>query len=198
MKKNWKMKTLGEVCEKIIGGGTPSKSNPSYWNGSIPWASVKDIKEGKSELLATRDFISEEGLKNSSANLIPAGTLIISTRMGLGRIVKTKIDTAINQDLKAIFPKKEIDSDFLLLCLKNKAQEIIDAGGGTTVSGIRLDYLRSIEIPLPSLEEQKQIVNILNEKFTAIDGFKKIIKEQIADADELKKSYLNEAFAGKL
>jgi hypothetical protein len=100
--KNWEWCRLGDVITNIKGGGTPSKANSKFWNGNIPWASVKDLKNDFIDF--TDDFITEEALNNSSTNLIPKGNIIISTRMGLGKIAFNNIDTCINQDLKAIFP----------------------------------------------------------------------------------------------
>ena len=80
--EKWKWLTIGEIIEKIIGGGTPSKACEEYWNGDIPWASVKDLKGDV--LSITKDRITQSGLHNSSSNLIPKGTLIICVRMGLG------------------------------------------------------------------------------------------------------------------
>ncbi len=192
---NLQTRKLGEVLEKIVGGGTPSKSNPAYWDGDIPWASVKDIKEGESTLECTEDLITEAGLKNSAANLIPAGTLIISTRMGLGRVVRTKIDTAINQDLKALFPKRELDADYLLLFLRSKAKELIEKGSGATVSGIKLEQLREIEIPVPPVAEQRRIVAKLEGQFAKIDEAARLRAESIEATDQLLPAALHEIFS---
>jgi len=194
----WEEKELGEVLEKIVGGGTPLKSNPAYWNGEIPWASVKDIKEGEYRLAKTRDSITKEGLENSSAHLISKGTIIISTRMGLGRVVKTDIDVAINQDLKALFPRESINTDFLIWFLLSKAKEISSAGTGATVSGIRLEYLHKIKIPFPSLSEQKKIVarlDSLSEKTRQIQTFQ---SQTAQDLKVLEQSILHRAFTSGL
>jgi type I restriction enzyme S subunit len=196
--KGWEEKNLGDVLEKIVGGGTPSKSNLSYWNGKIPWASVKDLKEGEFVLTRTRDFITESGLSNSSSNLIPSGTLITSTRMGLGRVAKTTIDTSINQDLKALFPKKNLNVDFLLWFLVEKAQEIISAGKGATVSGVRLEVLRQLKFLLPSLPEQKKIVAKLDALSSRIRELRELQTSQLADLKSLEHAYLREAFKGEL
>jgi type I restriction enzyme S subunit len=182
--------------EKIVGGGTPSKSNPDYWGGDIPWASVKDIKVDASVLECTEDFITEAGLKNSAANLVPIGTLIISTRMGLGRVVRTKIDTAINQDLKALIPKPELDSDYLLLFLRSKAKELIAKGAGATVSGIKLEQLKSLEIPVPPIEEQKRIVAKIEKQFAKIDEAARLRAESLTLTDQLLPAALHEIFSG--
>jgi len=126
---------LGDVLSEIIGGGTPSKAKPEYWNGNIPWASVKDLSDNKFHLDSTEDYITEEGLKNSASNLVKKDTIILPTRMGLGRVVKSKIDLAINQDLKAIIPNEKITNDFLLWIIVSVASKLQKLGTGSTVAG---------------------------------------------------------------
>lgn len=167
----WKNYQLGDLLESITGGGTPSTSKPEYWNGNIPWASVKDMQVGKYSLDKTEDYITEMGLKNSSTNLIEAGTVITSTRMGLGRCFINKVDMAINQDLKALKPKEEtLDKSFLLWLLISKAEEIEALGTGTTVKGIRLEELKGLQVKIPSFAEQKRIVDILNTYTKSIEN----------------------------
>jgi type I restriction enzyme S subunit len=191
---SYQTKKLGDVLEKIIGGGTPSKTNSSYWNGDIPWASVKDIKEDIFVLSETKDSITQAGLRNSASNLIPKGTIIISTRMGLGRVVKTEINTAINQDLKALLPKKELNVDYLLLFLRAKSEDIVQKGSGATVSGVRLEHIKEIEIPLPALEVQKKIVAKLESLLAKINEAKKLRVETRACADNLLSAELHKIF----
>ena len=145
----------------IKGGGTPSKSKPEYWNGDIPWVSVKDFKS--SSLSGSSDHITQEGIDNSAASLIPKGNLIVPTRMALGKIAVNSVNIAINQDLKALIIKdnKEVDRNYLLRCIESKSEEIIRQGKGATVKGITLDVLKNLEIPLPPIETQKQIAAVL-------------------------------------
>jgi type I restriction enzyme S subunit len=138
---------------EITGGGTPSKQNPRYWGGNIPWASVKDLGKGKF-LESTVDHITELGLKESSSNLIPVGRVIVCTRMGLGKIAINRIATAINQDLKALTISEHIDIDYFY----NLYGTLDIKGSGMTVSGIKQDALLSMPIPLPPLAEQHRIV----------------------------------------
>ena len=196
--KGWDEKEMGDVLEKIVGGGTPSKAISEYWNGDIPWASVKDLKEGQRLIEKTKDFITQKGLENSSANLIPKGFLIISTRMGLGRVAKNTIDLAINQDLKALFPKEIIDVDFLALVLLSKSEEIISGGKGATVSGITLDFFKKIKILIPPLNEQKEIVTRLDTLSEKLRTLRELQTSQLADLKKLEKAYLREAFNDEL
>jgi len=158
---SWPVVKLGEMVT-IKGGGTPSKKIEEYWNGNIPWASVKDLKS--SEISRTVDSITELGISNSATNLIPAGTILTATRMALGKFAINSVDMAINQDLKALFVNDatKIERDFLMRFLESKAQYIDAEGKGATVKGVTLDFLRGLEIPLPPLTEQKRIAAILD------------------------------------
>ena len=161
--ENWVLVRLGDVILQNIGGGTPSKQEPSYWNGEIPWASVKDLN--CDVLTKTIDSITAEGLENSSANLIPKGTFIICTRMGLGKIALAEIDVAINQDLRAVFLSKSINKKYFYHFYRTLKME----GKGATVKGITVEELHNIPIPLPPLTEQQQIVAKLEALLAEID-----------------------------
>jgi len=163
-KLSWINTKLGDVLDQILGGGTPSKTVAEYWdNGNIPWATVKDMAEGKYTLYDTKDHITEAGVKNSATRIIPKGTVIISTRMGLGRCFINKVDMAINQDLKALIPKKDlVDTKFLLWLYASKAQTVDNLGTGTTVKGIRIEQLKNVDICLPPLPTQRKIAAILS------------------------------------
>ncbi|MFH6911283.1 restriction endonuclease subunit S [Acinetobacter sp. AM3-2] len=156
-------KELGELVD-FKGGGTPSRNVEEYWGNSIPWATVKDLNEGIT-LTETQEFISELGLKNSASNLIVKGTIIIPTRMALGKVVISEIDVAINQDLKAVFvkDKETLDVKYLLRFLESNKENIASMGKGATVKGITLDQLKAIKIPLQPLAEQRRIASILDQ-----------------------------------
>ena len=156
------MKTvpLGELVD-IKGGGTPSKDVEAYWGGDIPWASVKDFKS--SEIATTVDSITSEGVDNSATHVIPANSILVPTRMAVGKAAINTIPMAINQDLKALTPRKGVDLRYLLHALLTKAPELEKQATGATVKGITLDVLKSLEIPLPQLEEQKRIAAILDQ-----------------------------------
>ena len=155
--ESWRWVRLGEVVLQNVGGGTPSKSNPNYWNGGIPWASVKDLN--CTFLDSTLDNISEAGLKNSSSNFIPKGNLIVCTRMGLGKIVYNNIDVAINQDLRALLLPSTIDKWYVYYFYLT----LNFTGKGATVKGISLIDLSNTLFPLPPLSEQNRIVQRLEE-----------------------------------
>ena len=185
----WKEVELGTVVHKIIGGGTPSKSKPEYWNGDIYWASVKDMKEGRFQLPETKDTITELGVQNSSTNVIPTETIITSTRMGLGRAFINLNPMAINQDLKAIFPNSDIKKKFLLWALISKAKNIEAIGRGSTVKGIRVEDLKAVKIPLPPLHIQQKIASILSAYDNLIENNLRRIELLEQSARELYKEW---------
>jgi type I restriction enzyme S subunit len=185
------MKTQLLPLKDIIhfkGGGTPSKKRPEYWNGGIPWATVKDFTG--QELSNTKDYISLEGLKHSSANLIPKGHVIIPTRMALGKAAINAIDLAINQDLRALIPKVKIHTKYLLYSILNLAGEIEKLGSGSTVKGITQDKLYNLKILFPPLNDQIRIAKLLGCVETMIAKRKESLRLQ----DELLKGIFLEMF----
>ena len=155
---NLRQNKLGDLVT-ITGGGTPDKKQDRYWGGTIPWATVKDFTG--IELSKTQDNITEEGLYNSAANLIPPGRVIMPTRMGLGKAAINTIPLAINQDLKALTCSERINVRYLLHFILFSGTQIEKMGTGATVKGINLNQLKSIKVPLPPLPIQKKIASIL-------------------------------------
>lgn len=190
--EKWKWVRLSDLVLKHLGGGTPSKLNASFWNGDIPWASVKDLKG--TVLSTTQDSITEEGLNNSSSNLIPAGTVIVCTRMGLGKVAINTVPVAINQDLRALFLSEKIDKNYFLHFYSGMNIE----GAGTTVKGIKLTELLNLPISLPPVEEQIRIVAKLEEAFAEINRAEKAYEELQTLAGVLRGQILQEAIQGKL
>lgn len=193
--KNWKFVKLGEICH-FIGGGTPSKNNKLFWNGDISWASIKDIK-GK-YLIKTYDYISQDGLQQSATNLALPNEIILATRINPGRAIISKIQTAINQDLKVVRPKSDIDTLYLYYAFLNYERDILKLSSGTTVKGITLNLLNNIEFPLPSLEDQKKIVFKIEELFSELDKGIEDLKTAQEQLKIYRQSVLKWAFEGKL
>ena len=170
---------LGEFTSQITGGGTPSREVSEFWNGGIPWVSVKDLASSNPESSAEK--ISEQGLASSASRLIPAGIPIVATRMAVGRSAVFASDVAINQDLKAIFPNEELlEKRYLFHFLRANESKLASKGTGSTVKGIRLEDLEQLPILVPPLPEQKKIAEILSGIDTTIAQLK--LKAQKLDA----------------
>ncbi|MFM9948131.1 MAG: restriction endonuclease subunit S, partial [Saprospiraceae bacterium] len=160
-KEGWEVKRLGDCLEKVVGGGTPSRSNKEFWEGEIPWVTVKDFATFNPYV--TQEYITKKGLDNSASHLIPKGVLVTPTRMGLGKAVIYNVDVSINQDLKALFPSKNLDTLYLYFWFQKNSELIEKMGSGSTVMGISLNELRNIDFLVPSLVEQTSIATILSD-----------------------------------
>ena len=194
--KGWVCTPLTEAIDKIVGGGTPSKAVSSYYEGEIPWMTVKDMN--KFRPIDTMDHISQEGVNNSSTNVIPAGTPIIATRMSLGKIVRANFDSAINQDLKAIFLNNEINDYYFEYWYRSMAPIIESIGTGTTVKGIKLTQLHALDFMLPPLPEQKRIVEKLDSLLAQVDTIQQRLNNLPDIIKRFRQSVLAAAVSGKL
>ncbi|PSF13529.1 hypothetical protein C7H09_02695 [Marinobacter fuscus] len=192
----WLTVPLENVILRIVGGGTPSKSKPEYYQGEIPWMSVKDMN--KHALQDTADHISQAAVDNSSTNVIPAGTPIVATRMSLGKIVVADFDSAINQDLKALFLPSEIHRNYLVYWYRSVARQIEQMGTGTTVKGIRLEVLKGLEFALPPLAEQKVIADKLDTLLAQVENTKARLERTPQILKRFRQSVLAAAVSGRL
>lgn len=191
--QGWEVKKLGDIAE-ISSGGTPSRNKKEYWdNGTIPWVKIKDIKE--KFISTTEEFITEDGLKNSSAKLFKKGTLLYSIFATLGEVAILDIDATTNQAIAGINIKENnINSLYLMYFLRSIKDEICNKGRGVAQNNLNLSILKQIEIPLPPLKEQERIVGILDESFAKIDESIKILEQDLLNLDELMQSALQKAF----
>lgn len=180
-------KTLRDIII-FKGGGTPSKAIGEYWNGEIPWATVKDFTS--TALKSTQDAITEAGLKNSSANLITRGHVIIPTRMALGKAAINVIDLAINQDLRALIPKVPLDANYLLHAVLSLKEAIVRKGSGATVKGITQDELYNLEIFFPPIDDQVRIAHLLGK----VEWLIAQRKQHLQQLDDILKSVFQGMF----
>lgn len=158
-----------------VGGGTPPRQVPSYWSGGIPWASVKDFPEQAEVIAGTQEHISVQGLHASASNLIPAGTPMVCTRMAVGRAAMSSVATAINQDVKALFPAAGVSPAYLLKLLQFVQPKAEAQAVGSTVKGIRIQDYLGIEAPIAPTNAQPIIAEILDTLDTAIHQTEAII-----------------------
>ena len=195
--KEWKIAKLKDVIFKALGGGTPSTKNLKYWNGDIPWMTSVGIPEDDIYITKGERFITEEGLKNSAANVIPKGNLIIATRVGLGKAGVNTIDIAINQDLVGlIIDKKVVIPEFLAYYIRSSRtlSYITAHARGTTIKGISKQVLFNLKVPIPALKEQREIVDIL-------DDLNKLVKNESKRKEKLesvKKGLMTLLLTGKV
>ena len=191
-KEGWVHNKLGDVCN-VVGGGTPDTKNKDYWSGNIPWATVSDMN--CDVLKSTGYYITDKGLNESSSRIIKTGEIIIATRVGLGKVCKLAVDTAINQDLKGIIPKNNnILRDFIFYYFKHKTKYIVDNGIGATVKGVKIKFIEGLSFDYPSLSEQQSIVARLDSLSAHVRELEEISKKTIAECDALKQALLRKVF----
>jgi type I restriction enzyme, S subunit len=190
MKNNWQSLDLKEFS-RLTAGGTPSTNKKEYWsNGKIPWLSSGEVH--KKRIHNADGYITEEGLKNSAAKIIPKKTLLVAlagqgkTR---GAVAITEIETTTNQSVAGIIVDKEIcNPDYLFFNLESRYEILRSISGGSGRAGLNLEILGNLDISLPPLPEQKKIVSIL----TSVDDVIEITQNKIDKLQNLKKAIINE------
>ncbi|MHA1310213.1 MAG: restriction endonuclease subunit S [Candidatus Helarchaeota archaeon] len=185
--KDWKIIKLKDISMEFIGGGTPSTSNPEYWDGNIPWMTSTILT--KMIINEGMRNITEYGLKNSSTNIVPKGSILIATRVGIGKVGIAGIDIAINQDLTGIvLNSKQVTTEYLYWFLLNHSMRFKALSQGTTIKGLTRSFLKNIKIILPPIFEQQKIAEILSTVDEAIQK----VEMAIYKTEKLKRGLMQE------
>ncbi|MDX9988712.1 restriction endonuclease subunit S [Thiothrix unzii] len=204
---------LGEVPEhwditeirfvtKQLGGGTPSKEKPSYWDGDIPWVSPKDMKVDY--INDSQDKITEQAVKESSTKMIPKGSVLIVVRgmilLHSVPVALTEREVTINQDMKALIPHNNLDSEFLLFLLKGRRDFILDlvesAAHGT--QRLSTETFERMKIALPPNDEQKLILFRMKQTLQKLNALNDKAEIQIGLLQERRAALISAAVIGKI
>lgn len=167
----WEVKAIVDLAEKIAQGGTPSTTNPAYWNGGIPWVTPAEMGNDAAHhyLMTTNRNISKLGLENSSAELLPPNSVIISSRAPIGYVAINKVPMATNQGCKGIIPNNSVYYEFLYFSLINAKRMLNDLGAGAGFKELSSGVLRSFRLPVPQVGEQQKIADCLSSLDEVID-----------------------------
>lgn len=176
----WPMVELGNSeLFQIESGGTPSTKEDSYWNGNINWVTLVDLPQTNliTEINNSVKRISESGLKNSSAKLLPIETIVVSSRATIGRIGISKIPLATNQGFKniTIKDKNKILPKFVAFVLTAKVEQMKQLASGGTFAEISKTSFSTIKIPLPPLSVQQEIVEEIDRYQKIVDGARQVV-----------------------
>lgn len=153
--------SLIDVIE-LIGGGTPKTSVKEYWDGNIPWLSVKDFNNGNRYVYRTEKYISEAGLKHSSTKLLQKDDIIISARGTVGEMAMIPFPMAFNQSCYGIRGKDKINKTFLYYLIKNSVRELKSITHGSVFDTITRDTFANVMVDIPSIEIQQKIAKVLS------------------------------------
>jgi len=174
----WPLVRLGDICNAILSGGTPSTKIAKYWVGDIPWITSADIVNIKSA--SPRKHITPEAIDKSATNLIPRGNIIVVTRVGLGKLFLNDFDVCISQDSQGlILDKSKVVPEYLVYILQKEVLRFRNTSQGTTIQGVTKKQLRSLRIPLPPLEVQGALVAELDKLQNKI----KALQDEIASCE---------------
>ena len=179
---------LGDIFE-IGSGGTPPKSHPEYYGGDIPWVKTGDLKE--EYLFSVEDYITEEGLDNSSAKMYQPGTVLIAMYGAtIGATSILQFDACTNQACAAFKPCKDVIPEYLYYFLRSQRRKFINDGVGGAQPNISAGYLKKVAFEIRPIEEQKEIIDVLDK----INSIIQIRQEEIQRLDELVRARFVELF----
>ena len=177
---NWPMIALEEVCDEILSGGTPSTKNEEYWNGGVPWVTLVDLPPTNfiTEVRTTERTITKLGLNKSSARLIPENSVLVSTRATIGRIGINRIPLATNQGFKNIVIKNlsRLIPEYVALALTKLVPTMEAWASGGTFKEISKSKFCELQIPLPPLAVQKQIVAEIEAEQALVGNCRELIE----------------------
>lgn len=198
---HWRVTPL-KYLVSLRSGGTPSKERLEYWDGQVPWASAKDLKS--EALTDTTEHLTDLAVESGAAALLPVGAVLVVVRgMILARmfpVTEIQVPMAINQDLKAVLPKPGLAASFLAWLLRGTADESLqrldEAGHGT--KALRMDAWTSMQLPIPPVAEQDEIVQFIAKRNVEFDRLAGAAKQVIELLKECRSALIAAAVTGKI
>lgn len=191
--EHWEVKRVKDVCN-VVCGATP-KDNTSYWDGNIIWISPADMPEF-GELTEGARTITEQGYQSCGTSLVPAGSIVMSTRAPIGKTNIAVNELCTNQGCKCLTSKK-LKMKFMLYCIASKKEQFQALGRGTTFIELSTKDLSLFLFAVPPIPEQQAIANYLDEKCAKIDAAIENIGKQIDASKRLKRALINEVITGQ-
>ena len=188
MKQGWEVKKLGEVCE-IVGGSTPKTNEPSYWDGEHYWVTPAEL-DGAKYISSTSRTITDEGAKSAHLQLLPSGTVLLSSRAPIGKVAITTAPMYCNQGFKNLVCSAKLHNEFAYWFLYHHTEYLNSLGTGATFKEISKRVVEQIPIPVPPREEQEMIVEELN----CLSGIIERKREQLRELDALAQSIFYQMF----
>src|SRR5216683_780000 len=166
----WVLTSIGEVCA-VVSGATPKTGVTEYWGGDIPWVTPDDMSRNPAKIMnGGRRFLTRAGYESCSTRLLPAGSVLFSSRAPIGYVAIAGREICTNQGFKTAVPPAGVDSSYLYWYLQHKTPEIESRASGTTFTEISGKGFAQTEMPLPPLREQHRIVTALEDYLSRLDA----------------------------
>lgn len=190
----WRWARLEAVC-KVASGSTPRTGVSEYWDGDIPWVTPTDLgRLDRPVLAATERRITAAGLASCAAQVVPPGTVIMSSRAPIGHLAVAEVACCTNQGCKSFVPTESVDTWYLYFALKTAVPELKALGSGATFTEVSKTAVELFEIPVPPLSEQQRIAAILNEQMAAVERARATAEARLETAKALPAAYLRAVF----
>lgn len=197
--KTWPVATLAELGQ-WRGGGTPSKSNPAFWDqGDIPWLSPKDM--GPETLVGTMDAITQSALQGSSVRLVEAGSVAVVVRSGILErtlpVAVVPFETTLNQDMKALIPHDHVDPRWVAWALRSRESWLLanTRKAGTTVASLNWKKFLAAKIPLPSIDVQRRVTEVLEGHLSRLNAGDQYAASALRRSFVLQQELLSQQFS---
>lgn len=189
----WARSTVGALA-RVTGGGTPSTRVSAYWGGGIPWFTPAEIKANGSGLVACSErTITQEGLASSAATLLPAGSVLVTSRASIGNCAVAEVPVTTNQGFTSMIPKDRRSSWFLYYWVQQNRSEFESRSAGSTFLEISVSKAASIPLGQPSLDEQQAIGEVLRDTDMELDAQ----KQRLVKARAIKTGMMQQLLAGR-
>lgn len=194
--EGWTTTTLGNLCE-WVSGGTPRRSEPSYFGGKHPWITISDLNDG--ELSDTAEYLTDAGITNSAAKLVPEGSILVALYGSIGKLGITQKPSTTNQAIACALPDAQAyNSRYLFHFIRFRRHELSQQGTGVTQKNIYLGDIKAFTVPLAPLAEQTRIVKKLEELLADLDAGVAELKAAQKKLAQYRQSLLKAAVEGQL
>jgi len=187
--EGWRFRKVSEIAE-VVGGGTPKTKKPEYWGGDIPWLTPKDLSGEHFRYVSRGERnITKAGIENSSARLVPPGTVLLTSRAPVGYVAMAKNPIATNQGFRSLVVNEEHDPDCIYYLLLHNTDYLKQHASGSTFQELSGSTLKSLEFLIPPLSEQRAIAHILGSLDDKIELNRRMNKTLEAMARAIFKSW---------
>ena len=196
--KGWVSTEIGQICQ-LVGGGTPSRKNPQFFGGKIPWFTPTEVSKIALEKVSkSKEMITELGLQKSSAKLVPKNAVLLTTRASIGYVAIADSQVTTNQGFASFICSESIDNHFLAYWLWKNRNLLIASAKGTTFKEISKSTINKLQIDLPPIHEQKRIVSRIQSLFIHTDTAKQSLETALSSLEQYRLSVLYHAFKDRL